>query len=83
MFCLFRVFICTIDFGKPSILFEDVRFHRVIEKCSKYKWPNRSISLIIMDLKNNVKEFYFQGSLIIDFPHSESTDDKRTQSKVI
>ena len=29
MFCLFRVFICTIDFGKPSILFEDVRFHRV------------------------------------------------------
>ena len=37
MFCLFRVFICTIDFGKPSILFEDVRFHRVIEKCSKYK----------------------------------------------
>lgn len=36
-----------------------------------------------MDLKNNVKEFYFQGSLIVDFPHLESADDKRTQSKVI
>lgn len=34
-----------------------------------------------MDLKNTVKEFYFQGSN--DFPHLESTDDKKTQSKVI